>query len=246
MLGTCKEIVCLMCDMAQEGMEKARIKAQQNRIKEIIASDSRQLESVYAKIGRMAVLGKEDEKTAELKAEAKRIEARILRAEIRYEMLKDAASVDECTKAFEDKLNDTLDSLKDYTSEKAKEIKDVAAATGESLKEKLKGASSDLTAMAEDVSLKAMDKAAQFSAKAKEKSNAVKAKAGSAAASIKEKLPQNAPEAAKEEMALDEAAVEATEDILKQIEDTLKSVDAGEDSAEDGSNPEEIGEEFKF
>ena len=31
MLNTCKEMFSLMCDMAEEGMEKARIKAQQNR-----------------------------------------------------------------------------------------------------------------------------------------------------------------------------------------------------------------------
>lgn len=77
-----------MCDMAEEGLEKARIKAQQNRIREIIRFDEKELESVYAKIGRIDVLGKGTDKRDDLITEAKRIEARILRAEVRLQMLK--------------------------------------------------------------------------------------------------------------------------------------------------------------
>lgn len=209
MLDTCKEIFSLMCDMAEEGLEKARIKAQQNRIREIIRIDEKELEGIYAKIGRIDVLGKDKDKREELIAAAKKIEARILRAEVRLEMLKNAASVDECTKAFEEKLMDTAQNVRDFAKEKSSDIK-----------EKIKDASSDLTAKAEDLTIKAKDKAADLSIKAKEK-----------AGDIKEKLPKSAPKEAAEDLNADEQVLDNVDDILKRIEDTINSVD--EESAEE-------------
>lgn len=223
MLNTCKEIFFLMCDMAEEGLEKARIKAQQNRIREIIRVDEKELESVYAKIGRIDVSGKNNSNRDQLINEAKRIEARILRAEVRLEMLKNAASVDECTRAFEEKLLNTAESVKKATSEKAKDLKEKAKIKGDDIKEKLKDASVDLTAKAEDFTIKAKDKAADLSIKAKEKG-----------AELKEKLPKSAPKDVAENLDADEQVLDNVDDILKRIEDTINSVD------------EESAEEFKF
>ncbi|MBQ8572866.1 MAG: YtxH domain-containing protein [Ruminococcus sp.] len=223
MLDTCKEIFSLMCDMAEEGLEKARIKAQQNRIHEIIRIDEKELESVYAKIGRIDVLGTGKEKRAELIESAKKIEARILRAEVRLQMLKNAASVDECTRAFEEKLIDTVENVRQSATDKAKDLKEIAKEKGSELKGKIKDASVDLTAKAEDLTIKAKDKAADLSIKAKEKSN-----------EIKEKLPKNAPKAVAEELNADSKVLDNVDDILKRIEDTINSVD------------EESADEFKF
>lgn len=151
MLNTCKDMFFLMCEAAEEGIQKARIKAQQNRIKEIIRIDKNELESLYAKIGRIDVLGGDSKAREELVSCTKKIEARILRAEVRYEMLKNAASVDECTRAFEEKLLDTVESVRQNVGDKAKDIK-----------EKIKDASEDLT-------IKAKDKAADLKIKAQDK-----------------------------------------------------------------------------
>ncbi len=223
MLNTCKEIFFLMCDMAEEGLEKARIKAQQNRIREIIRVDEKELEAVYAKIGRIDVLGKDNNKRDDLINEAKRIEARILRAEVRLEMLKNAASVDECTRAFEEKLLDTAESVKKATAEKAKDLKEKAKIKSDDIKEKIKDASADLTAKAEDLTIKAKDKAADLSIKAKDKG-----------ADLKEKLPKSAPKENAEALEADAKVLDNVDDILKRIEDTINSVD------------EESAEEFKF
>lgn len=228
MLNTCKEMFSLMCEAAEEGLEKARIKAQQNRIRQIIRIDEQELESVYAKIGRISVTGKDNDKREDLINEAKRIETRILRAEVRLEMLKNAASVDECSRAFEEKLIETAQNVKKATEEKAKDIKEKAMVKGGDLKEKLRDTAEDLTAKAEDLTIKAKDKAADLSIKAKDKSDKAKDIAKDKAKDIKEKLPKKAEKEAEENV------LDNVDDILKRIEDTINSVD------------EESAEEFKF
>lgn len=230
MLNTCKEMFSLMCEAAEEGLQKARIKAQQNRIRQIMRVDEGELESVYAKIGRISVTGKDKDKRDDLIAEAKRIEARILRAEVRLEMLKNAASVDECTRAFEEKLIETAQSVKKATEEKTKDIKEKAKVKSGDIKEKLKDTASDLTAKAEDLTIKAKDKAADISIKAKDTSDKAKDKAKEKAKDLKEKLPK----AEKAEKEAEEKVLDNVDDILKRIEDTINSVD------------EESAEEFKF
>lgn len=230
MLNTCKEMFSLMCEAAEEGLQKARIKAQQNRIRQIMRVDEGELESVYAKIGRISVTGKDKDKRDDLIAEAKRIEARILRAEVRLEMLKNAASVDECTRAFEEKLIETAQSVKKATEEKTKDIKEKAKVKSGDIKEKLKNTASDLTAKAEDLTIKAKDKAADISIKAKDTSDKAKDKAKEKAKDLKEKLPK----AEKAEKEAEEKVLDNVDDILKRIEDTINSVD------------EESAEEFKF
>lgn len=231
MLNTCKEMFSLMCDMAEEGLEKARIKAQQNRIRQIMRIDEKELEAVYAKIGRLDVLGGSEEKRDELIAEAKRIEARILRAEIRLDMLKNAASVDECTRAFEEKLLDTAQSVKNATAEKAQSIKEKAKVKGDGLKEKLKDTAEDLTARAEDLTIKARDKAADLKIKAKDKAEDISDKAKSKKEELKEKLPKSAPAKTAKVIEVDATVVEEGEDMLKRIGDILDSVD--DESAEE-------------
>lgn len=230
MLNTCKEMFSLMCEAAEEGLQKARIKAQQNKIRQIMRVDEGELESVYAKIGRISVTGKDKDKRDDLIAEAKRIEARILRAEVRLEMLKNAASVDECTRAFEEKLIETAQSVKKATEEKTKDIKEKAKVKSGDIKEKLKDTASDLTAKAEDLTIKAKDKAADISIKAKDTSDKAKDKAKEKAKDLKEKLPK----AEKAEKEAEEKVLDNVDDILKRIEDTINSVD------------EESAEEFKF
>ncbi|MBQ8795601.1 MAG: hypothetical protein IJZ54_04180 [Clostridia bacterium] len=230
MLNTCKEMFSLMCEAAEEGLQKARIKTQQNRIRQIMRVDEGELESVYAKIGRISVTGKDKDKRDDLIAEAKRIEARILRAEVRLEMLKNAASVDECTRAFEEKLIETAQSVKKATEEKTKDIKEKAKVKSGDIKEKLKDTASDLTAKAEDLTIKAKDKAADISIKAKDTSDKAKDKAKEKAKDLKEKLPK----AEKAEKEAEEKVLDNVDDILKRIEDTINSVD------------EESAEEFKF
>ena len=192
MLNTCKEMFFLMCDMAEEGLEKARIKAQQNRIREIIRVDEKELDTIYAKIGRIDVLGGDEKKRGELIEAAKKIEARILRAEVRLQMLKNAASVDECTRAFEEKLMDTVENVRRSASDKAKDIKEIAKSKGGDFKEKIKDASQDLTAKAEDLTIKAKDKAADLSIKAKEKGTDLKEKAKEKSGDLKDKAKEKA------------------------------------------------------
>lgn len=234
MINTCKEIFFLMCDMAEEGLEKARIKAQQNRIREIIRIDEKELEAVYAKIGKIDVLGGDADKREDLIEVAKKIEGRILRAEVRLEMLKNASSVDECTKAFEEKLKNTVESVRQSATDKAKDIKEIAKEKSTDLKEKIKDASVDLTAKAEDLTIKAKDKAADLAIKAKEKATDLSDKAKEKSAELKDKLPKSAPQEVAEDLEADEQVLDNVDDILKRIEDTISSVD------------EESADEFKF
>ena len=230
MFETSKEMFSLMCEMAEEGVERARIKAQQNRILEVVRIDRRQLESVYAKIGRIDVTGVGKDKRDNLIEEAKKIEARILRAQVRYERLKEAASVDECTRAFEEKLSETIKSAKEAAGDKVEDIKGFVKDKGANLGGRIKEASQDFsekaTAKVEDLSIKAKDKAADISIKAKDKAEDIKAKAKAKTKDNKINADDKVQKVAK--------VLDNVDDILKRIEDTINSVE------------EESAEEFKF
>lgn len=241
MLDTCKEMFSLMCDMAEEGVQRARIKAQQNRINEVVRIDKAELEKIYAKIGRIDVLGGDKTKREELVESANKIESRISRAEFRLEQLKRAASVDECTKAFQDKLKDTVKSAKESAEDVAKDLKERAAEKGSDLKDKLTATAEDLSIKAKDkaadISIKAKDKAADISVKAKDKAEGLSEKAKDTAKNVKaktQKLQKSAPEKAAKELQADEDVINEVDDILKRIEETINSVD------------EESADEFKF
>lgn len=237
MLETYKEIFSLMCEMAEEGFERARIKAQQNRILEVIRIDKNQLNAVYAKIGRIDVTGADKDKRDALIEEAKKIEARILRAQIRYQRLKEAASVDQCTKAFEEKLAETVKNAKESAGEKAKDLKEFAKDKSADIAVKIKEASADFsekaTAKAEDISIKAKDKAADLSIKAKDKAEDIKGKAKNKAKDIKDQAKEKITKTEKNPEA-EEKVIDNVDDILKRIEDTINSVD------------DETADEFKF
>lgn len=237
MFETSKEMFSLMCEMAEEGVERARIKAQQNRILEVVRIDRRQLESVYAKIGRIDVTGVGKDKRDNLIEEAKKIEARILRAQVRYERLKEAASVDECTRAFEEKLSETIKSAKEAAGDKVEDIKDFVKDKSANLSGRIKEASQDFsekaTAKVEDLSIKAKDKAADISIKAKDKAEDIKAKAKAKTKDNKIKADDKVQKVAKD-LDADEKVLDNVDDILKRIEDTINSVE------------EESAEEFKF
>ena len=241
MLDTCKEIVSLMIDMAEEGVEKARIKAQQNRLLDVMLQDKRQLDFIYSRIGRIDVAGGDKKRRESLVEEAKKLEARILKAKVRYDNLKAAASVDECTKAFEDKLADTVNAAKVAVVEKANDAKNFAKEKGSEFAAKASAKAEDISIKAKDkaadLSIKAKDKAADISEKAKEKAKDIKEKSKAKADKKAEKKEQKKYEKESKSSSVhksDEEVLEEYDDILKRIEDAINSVD------------EESAEEFKF
>lgn len=120
----------MFTDAAKEVIERARIKAQMNKILEIVEADSARLRKAYSEIGKMYCEGTLEENASRvevLTGLVNHLNERIKRAKARYDELEKVHSVDECTQAFKSELQvklkktaeDTADFAKDFT-EKAK------------------------------------------------------------------------------------------------------------------------------
>lgn len=129
----------LFVDATREVLEKGRIKAQMVRLERIMEADKARKKSIYAEIGKMYVEGTIAKNKARLgyalKA-IKHIDLRLERAEARYEMLKEAHSLDECTEVFRTELSKKISKAKDSVAITAYGVKKKAQAVTAGIGEK--------------------------------------------------------------------------------------------------------------
>ena len=148
----------LFVDATKEVLEKGRIKAQMFRLNRIMEADKARKKNIYAEIGRMYVEGTIAKNKARLgyalKA-IKHIDLRLERAEARYNMLRDAQSLDECTEAFRAELAKKINKAKDSVAITAygvkKKAKAVTANIGEKSSDAISGIKSAAGAVAKGV-----------------------------------------------------------------------------------------------
>lgn len=116
----------LFMDATREVIEKGRIKSQMNRLERIMETDRIRLRSIYADIGKMYIDGTLAKNKGKLQYALKEIEhlnLRLERAEVRYEQLQEAHSVDECKEAFRTELSAKIKEAQDSTAIAAYNLK---------------------------------------------------------------------------------------------------------------------------
>lgn len=141
--STAKVMGELFVDATKEIVEKTRIRSQMARLKEIMSADHKRLRNAYAEIGKMYCEGTLDKNKARLEMLYDTIEHLKLREEratARYEQLKEAHSVDECTTALREDIQSRVQSAKEKTLETAKDLGAKAKAAVERITQKDKDA----------------------------------------------------------------------------------------------------------
>ncbi len=115
----------LFVDATKEIVERTRIKGQMARLQEIMAADQKRLRNAYAEIGRMyceGTLEKNKARVEMLYDTIDHLKLREERAKIRYAQLQQAHSVDECTVAFKEELENRVQQAKEKTVEAARDL----------------------------------------------------------------------------------------------------------------------------
>ena len=137
--STVKAMGELFADATREIVEKTRIRTQMAKLREIMAADQKRLRNAYAEIGRMYCDGTLDKNKAKLEMLYDTIEQLKLREEratARYEQLKAAHSVDECTTALREDIEAKVQSAKEKTLETARDLGAKAKAAVERITQK--------------------------------------------------------------------------------------------------------------
>ncbi len=137
----------LFVDATKEIVERTRIKAQMTRLAEIMEADAKRLRNAYAEIGRMyceGTLDKNKAKTEMLYDTIEHLKQREERAKARYEQLKEAHSVDECTTAFKTELENRVADAKAKTAEAARDLGARAKTAAENFPDKAQDAFSTI------------------------------------------------------------------------------------------------------
>ncbi len=129
----------LFVDATKELVERTRIKGQMTRLQEIMAADKKRLRNAYAELGKMycdGTLEKNKAKVEMLYDTIDHLKLREERAKIRYEQLKTAHSVDECTVAFREELENKVQQAKEKTAEVARDLSAKAKTAVDNLPDK--------------------------------------------------------------------------------------------------------------
>lgn len=162
-------------DIAQALVEKSRLKAKANRIKQVIKSDSELRNQAYIELGRFFYDNMRENANEECEALCIVIDKttnRINKASRKYlELISNSGEVkfsSENTDKLKKMVTDKAEKIKDSTSEKVKDIKDKAKEKATDLSEKAKIKAQDFSAKAKetvgDISDKAKDKVDDFKA----------------------------------------------------------------------------------
>ncbi len=129
----------LFVDATKEIVERTRIKGQMARLQEIMTADKKRLRNVYAEIGKMyceGTLEKNKARVEMLYDTIDHLKLREERAKIRYAQLKEAHSVDECTVAFREELENKVQQAKEKTTEVARDLSAKAKTAVDNLPDK--------------------------------------------------------------------------------------------------------------
>lgn len=213
----------LFVDATREILEKGRIKAQMNKLERVMNTDRIRLKNIYAEIGMMYVENTLEKNKAKLRYAYKAIahlNQRLDRAQARYDMLKEAHSVDECTESFRSEL-----------SSKIKQAQDSAVMTAYKVKKKAQDAAATLGDKADGIKNQAKETARSFY------------KAGNDAANNEEDAKDFSDLLAELELEEEAPQTEETAEIdaiLNNIDTMLREVE--EESTPDNSDSSDDGE----
>lgn len=197
----------LFSDAAREIIERNRIKSQMNRILRIVKADTLRLNNAYAEIGKMYLDGTLDENSARVGVLLKNIEhlkLRIERANIRFEQLREAHSVDECTQAFKAEVTAKVKKAQEISTEFAKDLGEKAKTATDNLSVKAKSKANDTVVLAKNVA----DELAKKAQEIKEKT-------------VKKPVDSDIADEAE----VSDETEEKVDSILDSIADTLQSID---------------------
>ena len=127
----------LFAEASKEIIERSRIKSQMRKLRTIMESDKKRLQSAYAELGKIFYEGTENKNAARvevLKKLIKHLISRIEKAEIRLVQLEVARSLDDCTQALKTELSSKLNTAKAATTGIAKDLQEKAKKKADSLK----------------------------------------------------------------------------------------------------------------
>lgn len=224
-------------DVAQALVEKSRLKAKANRIRQVIKSDTELRNQAYIELGRFFYENCRDNANEECESLCTVVDkttARINKATHKYlELLGDSGSIKlsgENTEKIKKLLAQKTEKIKDTTQEKVSDIKDKA-------KEKASDLGSKAKSKAQDIKAQAKETVAELSDKAKDKVDDFKAfispdediEEGIESDGILDDMPGEADE------------IEAQEPAVESAENETKSETSGSDAYD-----EESPEEFEF
>ena len=146
----------LFVDATKEVIEKGRIKAQMMRLNRIMEADRERKKGIYAEIGKMYVDGtittNKGKLSYALKA-LKHLDLRLERAEARYDMLREAQSLDECTEAFRQELSKKITKAKDSAAIAAYGVKKKAKKIVSGIGEKSSDVAYDIKTAANNINI---------------------------------------------------------------------------------------------
>ncbi|MBQ2944926.1 MAG: YtxH domain-containing protein [Ruminococcus sp.] len=169
-------------DVAQALVEKSRLRAKANRIKQVIKSDTELRNQAYIELGRYFYDNLRNEANGECESLCVVVDkttARINKAGRKYvELMSSSSEVkfsSENTEKIKQLVSDKADKIKDTTTDKMNEIKDKAKDTSHKAKEKAVDFSEKAKIKAQDISVKAKETVADISDKAKDKVDDLKA-----------------------------------------------------------------------
>ncbi len=222
----------LFVDATREVLEKGRIKAQMVRLERVMEADKARKKGIYAEIGKMYVEGTIAKNKARLSyalKAIKHIDLRLERAEARYEMLKEAHSLDECTEVFRTELSKKISKAKDSVAITAYGVKKKAQAVTAGIGEKSSDAIEGIKSAAKNISLPKK--------KSKPADNAEDTDTKDFATLLSE-LEIAEDETEIEENAELNAVLENIDAILREVEEEAEEEASSTESAQDGESAE--------
>lgn len=169
-------------DVAQALVEKSRLRAKANRIKQVIKADTELRNQAYIELGRYFYDNLRDCDNEELESLCVVVDkttTRINKASRKYvELMSNSSDVKlsgENTEKLKKLVSDKADKLKDTSAEKVKDIKEKAKTSSLKAKNKAVDISNKAKIAAQDLSVKAKETVADISDKAKDKVDDFKA-----------------------------------------------------------------------
>ena len=169
-------------DIAQALVEKSRLRANANRIRQVIKADTELKNQAYIELGRYYyenLRDSADEELENLCVVVDKTTARISKASRKYvELLNqsnDTKLKSENTEKIKTIVTDKAEKIKDSAEDKVADIKDFAKDTSKKVKDKATDVSDKVKEKATDIKEKAKDSVADLTDKAKDKVDDLKA-----------------------------------------------------------------------
>lgn len=210
-------------DIAQALVEKSRLKAKANRIKQVIKADTELMNQAYIELGRYFYEHLRDDADKECEALCVVVD-------------KTTARIDKASRRYVEIMSSSNDVK--FKSENTEKIKQIVADTAEDIKDKAKETGKKAKDKATNLGDKAKVKAQDFSAKAKETVADLKDKAKDKAEDFKSFI---GPDETDEDIIneIEEADIDETVDT-EVIETSIPADDFDDEMAEVVTAPDEI------